>query len=81
MMQFKRNYYLTDSDKQGLCFVSSMNIKSKSSIDNAIRIYKVADQLLDKIKTEQTDLESLSGGYSRRLYENVIAACSAGKCY
>ncbi|CAN5525085.1 hypothetical protein BH10BAC3_BH10BAC3_21620 [soil metagenome] len=81
MMQFKRNYYLTDLliNKANAFLKQYHKNNQKGSIDNAISIYKVADQLLDKIKIEQTDLESklFWRSDSRRLYENAIEACFA----
>jgi CHAT domain-containing protein/tetratricopeptide (TPR) repeat protein len=46
-------------------------------INEAIRVYKVADRLLDRIKAEQTDLQSKLFWRmdSRRLYENAIRVC------
>ena len=43
----------------------------------AVQTYKVTDQLLDRIKTEQSDALSklFWRGDSRRLYENAIEAC------
>ena len=43
----------------------------------AIRIYKCADVLLDRVKMEQTDLDSklFWRSDSKRLYENAIDAC------
>jgi len=79
MMQFKRNYYLSDLViSKGDAFRKQYEIhKNKSSIIKAIEVYKVADQLLDRIKVEQTDLESklFWRRDTRRLYENAIEAC------
>ena len=46
-------------------------------IKEAVRIYKITDQLLDRIKTEQSDLQSMLfwRSDSRRLYEHAIEAC------
>jgi CHAT domain-containing protein len=48
-----------------------------TALNEAIRIYKVADLFLNRIKTEQSDFESklFWRSDSRRLYENAIAAC------
>jgi CHAT domain-containing protein len=48
-----------------------------NSIREAIRIYKIADQFLDRIKTVQYDLNSklFWRSDSRRLYEHAIEAC------
>ena len=79
IMQFKKNYYLTDLlINKGYAFRKQYeNNNQKSAIDKAISIYKVADQLLDRIKAEQTDLQSklFWRSDSRRLYENAIEAC------
>jgi CHAT domain-containing protein/tetratricopeptide (TPR) repeat protein len=49
------------------------------AIKEAVRIYKVTDQLLDRIKTEQSDMQSklFWRNDSRRLYEHAIEACYA----
>src|SRR4030095_10652766 len=51
--------------------------KKPALLAEAIRIYKVADQFLNRIKAEQTDLQSklFWRSNSRRLYENAIEAC------
>lgn len=56
--------------------------KATGNLDNireAVRIYKVADQFLEKIKTEQSDVRSKLFWRSdrRRLYEMAIEACHA----
>jgi CHAT domain-containing protein len=50
-----------------------------NDIKEAVRVYKVTDQLLDKIKTEQSDIQSklFWRSDSRRLYEHAIEACYA----
>ena len=50
-----------------------------NSIKEAIRIYKVADQLLEKTKSEQSDPRSKIYWLSdrRKLYEFAIDACYA----
>ena len=50
-----------------------------NDIREAVRIYKVADQFLEKIKTEQSDVRSKLFWRSdrRRLYEMAIEACHA----
>jgi len=51
--------------------------KDAQSLGEAIRIYKIADQFLNKIKSEQADVQSklFWRSDSRRLYENAIDAC------
>jgi len=46
-------------------------------VNEAIRIYKTADLLLDRVKAEQNDLQSklIWRMDSRRLYENAIRIC------
>ena len=48
----------------------------RATLDKAVRIYKTADQLLDKIKLEQYDLDSKLFWRSdtRRLYQHAIDA-------
>lgn len=79
MMQFKTNYYLTDLlINKGYAFRKLYESNhQKNVLDKAIGIYKTADQLLDRIKAEQTDLKSklFWRRDSRRLYENAIEAC------
>jgi CHAT domain-containing protein len=50
--------------------------KDPRALAEAIRIYKVADQFLNKIKAEQTDVQSklFWRSDSRRVYENAIEA-------
>ncbi len=50
-----------------------------NSLREAVRIYKVADQFLDRMKSDQADLKSklFWRSHSRRLYENAIQACYA----
>ena len=52
-------------------------MKQASALREAVRIYKVADQFLDKIRAEQADVQSklFWRSDSRRLYENAIEAC------
>ncbi len=49
----------------------------RTALDEALRIYKVTDQLLDRIRTELTEFQSklFWRSYSQRLYENAIEAC------
>jgi CHAT domain-containing protein len=50
--------------------------KNTDNIRQAIRTYKITDQLIDRIKTEQSDVESklFWRSDSRRLYEHAIEA-------
>lgn len=51
--------------------------KKKHCLDQAIQVYKVADQLLDRIKSQQVELQSKLFWRSdtRRLYEHAIEVC------
>ncbi len=83
MMQFKRNYYLTGLliNKADAYRKQYEEKKLPGFLQKAISIYKVADQLLDKFKVEQKEIESRLywRSDSRRLYENAIEACILGK--
>ena len=48
-----------------------------TALKEAVRVYKVTDQLLDRIKMEQSDMQSklFWRSDSRRLYEHAIEAC------
>ncbi len=48
-----------------------------SAVKEAVRIYKLTDQLLDRVKSEQSDIQSklFWRSDSRHLYENAIEAC------
>ncbi len=85
MMQFKRNYYLTNLlISKGDAFQQRYEKKNqKEDIRKAVSIYKVADQLLDRIKKEQTEFESklFWRRDTRRLYENAIEACYLSNNY
>ncbi|HEY6436020.1 MAG TPA: tetratricopeptide repeat protein, partial [Ignavibacteriaceae bacterium] len=50
-----------------------------NDLREAVRVYKVADQFLDRMKSDQSDLKSklFWRGHTRRLYENAIQACYA----
>ncbi|HKP31172.1 MAG TPA: CHAT domain-containing tetratricopeptide repeat protein, partial [Chitinophagaceae bacterium] len=53
--------------------------KKPGNISEALRIYKVADQFLSRIRKEHSDIHSklFWRNFSRRLYENAIEACHA----
>ena len=75
-MRNKKNYYLLDMlMDMGDAYIHKYNdTKQKGAIADALRIYKISDQVLDKIKTDMTDLNSklFWRSYSRRLYEHAI---------
>ena len=77
--QTKRIYYLTDllvdkgdAYKQQFSSTGQLNF-----LQQAIRVYKTTDRLLDRIKSEQSALQSKLFWRSdtRRLYEHAIEAC------
>ncbi len=79
MARFKKNYYLTGLviDK-GDAYLKKYTVsKQQEDIRRALRIYKVADRLLDRFKAEQAEMESKLFWRSdtRRLYENAVEAC------
>ncbi len=53
--------------------------KDLKAITNALHLYKLTDQLLNKIRVEQSDLKSrlFWRSETRRLYEHAIDACHA----
>jgi CHAT domain-containing protein len=79
MLKFKKNYYLTSLviDKGDAFRKKYEATKQAGVVAEAIRIYKTADQFLDRIKAEHTELESKLFWRSdtRRLYESAIEAC------
>ena len=78
-IKHKKIYYLTELllDKADAYKEQYQYTHNMSSLQEAIRIYRLTDQLLDKIKAEQTELESKLFWRSdtRRLFENAIEAC------
>ena len=76
-----KNYYLPDllMDKGNAFRKKYETTKEMNELLKAIRVYKTTDQLLDKIKTEQFDLNSklFWRSDSHRLYEEAIDACYA----
>ena len=75
----KKIHYLTALiiDKGDAYRKQFESTKESGALSEAIRIYKVADQFLNKIKAEQTDVQSklFWRSDSRHLYENAIEAC------
>ena len=53
------------------------HLKEPNLLNQALNVYKVADQLLDKVRLNQSELKSklFWRSDSRRLYENAIEAC------
>jgi CHAT domain-containing protein/tetratricopeptide (TPR) repeat protein len=79
MMRIKKIYYLAGLiiDKGDASRKQYEMTREKNALTEAIRIYKIADLFLNRIKTEQLDLYSklFWRSDSRRLYENAINAC------
>jgi CHAT domain-containing protein len=77
--QFKKIHYLTSLiiDKADAYRKQYEMTRQPKALQEATRIYKTADLFLDKIRTEQSDLQSklFWREDSRRLYENAIEAC------
>ena len=75
----KKIHYLAELviDKGDAFIQQHISTKKAAYLDQAIQIYKIADQLLDKIKTYQSELQSklFWRSDSRRLYEHAIEAC------
>jgi CHAT domain-containing protein/tetratricopeptide (TPR) repeat protein len=78
-IRYKKIHYLTglQIDKGDAFQKQYKSTRQKSTIQEAIRVYTKTDQLLDRIKTEQSELESklFWRSDSRRLYEHAIEAC------
>ncbi len=76
-------YYLTDLlNNKGHIILQKFNAtKQSKDIDEAIRFYKIADRLFDKIKTEQSEEQSklFWRSTARELYEDAIEACYKAK--
>ncbi len=79
MRRYKRIEYLVDLliDKADVYREKYRVARDANAFHESIRIYKVADQLINKIKTEQSDFQSRLFWRSdtRRLYEHAIEAC------
>jgi CHAT domain-containing protein len=75
----KHMHYLSDLllNKGDALIQQYRNSGKKTLLNEGIKVYKVADQLLDKIKYQQTELQSklLWRSDSRRLYEHAIDVC------
>jgi len=81
MEDFSRHrhmHYLTDLllSKGDVLIQQYKASGKKNFLDAAIKTYRITDQLLDKIKYQQTDIQSklLWRSDSRRLYEHAIEA-------
>ncbi|WP_276501202.1 CHAT domain-containing protein [Terrimonas pollutisoli] len=75
----RKIHYLTGLfiDKGNAFLKQYENSRQRNALHEAIRIYKMADLLLDRVKLKQKELESklFWRSDSRRLYENAIEAC------
>ena len=78
LLHNKKNYYLINLlINKGDAFKQQYKeTKQPQKISQALTIYRIADQVLDRIKTDLTELDSklLWRSNSRRLYENAIDA-------
>lgn len=76
---FKKMHYITSLviDKGDAYRQQYISTKQTNALREAIRIYKAADQLLNRVKAGLSDLKSklFWRSDSRRLYENAIEAC------
>lgn len=77
--QLRKIDYLTSllMDKGDAFLNQFITTKKTSAIDDAIRVYKITDKLLGRIRTEQSEFQSKLFWRSdtRRLYEHAIEAC------
>lgn len=78
----RKIYYLTELfiDK-GDAYLGKFKVRGdKPAIQEAIRIYRVTDRILEKLRTEQFEVQSKLFWRmdTRRLYEHAIEACFAG---
>jgi tetratricopeptide (TPR) repeat protein len=78
MSEYKKIHYLASLviDKADAYYNKFLAHRQSADIQHALRIYKTADRLLDRIKSAQLELESklFWRSDSRRLYEHAIAA-------
>jgi CHAT domain-containing protein len=78
-MKNNKVHYLSDLliDKGNALINQYRTIKKIGLLNQAVRIYKIVDQLLDRIRAEQSELQSklFWRSDSRKLYENAIEAC------
>ncbi len=76
---YKKIHYLTRLllDKGNAFLNQYKSTNQKVALENAIGVFKVTDQFLDRLRIEQKDPQSklFWRGDSRRLYENAIEAC------
>lgn len=79
LKKYKKIHYLTrmEIDKADAFHSLYKSNRQPDALQKAIAVYKKTDRLLDRIKTEQTELESklFWRSDSRRLYEHAIDAC------
>ena len=76
--QKKMSYIIDLLLNKGDTYLQVYRARSETSaLKNAISLYKVSDQLMDRIKREQLDLNSRLSWRSdnRHLYEHAIEAC------
>jgi CHAT domain-containing protein len=79
LIAYKKINFLTALviDKGDACLIKWKTDPSKASLKETEQIYRIADLLLEKIKTQQTEITSklFWRQDSRRLYEHAIEAC------
>ncbi|HSZ87070.1 MAG TPA: CHAT domain-containing protein [Puia sp.] len=77
--EFGKIYYLTDLllNKGQVILQKYYSTKQKKDIIDAVRFYKITDQIFDRIKTEQSEEKSklFWRNTARNLYEYAIDAC------
>jgi len=77
-LQNKKNHYLVDMlINKGDAYIQQFkDTKQVGKISQALLLYKVTDRVLDRIKTDLTEMESklFWRSNSRRLYEHAIEA-------
>lgn len=81
LMQYKKIFYLTSLviDKADAFWKEYKTSGKTGQLSEAIRVYKAADLLLNRVKAEQSDAQSKLFWLNdtRRLYEHAIDACYA----
>lgn len=79
LIEIKKIHYLTNLmiGKGDAYLQKYLNTKDMNDLRKSIRVYKVTDSLLDRIKVEQieTDSKLFWRKNSRRMYEQAIYAC------
>ncbi len=83
LIEIKKIHYLTNLmiGKGDAYLQRYLKTKDNNDLARSIRVYKVTDSLLDRIKVEQIETESklFWRKNSRRMYEHAINACYLGR--